>query len=167
MNLKTTSILFLILALLAVFCGCTATTGPTPPATVLTLEPITPLKTTTLITPLPVNEVARIKVDHFGLNPATENVYEFVGTLQVDKGPYNSVQVVLRYPDTQEYSYDLGGMGGSNQTLKSFSLFPADRYMGTNPEKVIVLDGKRYGTEYRYENGVLAWIATSTTLLSP
>lgn len=121
----------------------------------------------TLITPLPVNEVARIKVDHFGLNPATENVYEFVGTLQVDKGPYNSVQVVLRYPDTQEYSYDLGGMGGSNQTLKSFSLFPADRYMGTNPEKVIVLDGKRYGTEYRYENGVLAWIATSTTLLSP
>jgi hypothetical protein len=167
MNLKTTSILFLILAMLAVFSGCTATTGPTPLATVITPEPITPVKTTTLVTPLPVSEIARIKVDHFGMNPATESIYEFVGTLQVNKGPYQSVQVILRYPDSQEYAYDMGGMGGSNATLRQFSLFPADRYKGTNPEKIIALDGKRYGTVYRYEDGVLVWIATPDNLVSP
>jgi hypothetical protein len=163
MNLKTSCILILFLAAMAVLSGCTATTGPTPPAKVLTPEPITSLKTTTLITPLPVNEIARIRVDHFGMNPSTETVYEFVGKLQVDDGPFQSVQVVLRYPDSQEYSFDLGGMGGSNTTLKPFSLFPDDRYKGTNPEKIIVLDGKRYSTVYRYENGVIYWIATAGT----
>ena len=130
-------------------------------------DTITPVKTTTLITPLPVNEIARIRVDHFGMNPTTETIYEFVGKVQVNNGPYQSVQVILRYPDSQEYAYDAGGMGGANATLKPFSLFPADRYKGTNPEKIIVLDGKRYGTEYRYENGVIAWIATADTVLSP
>jgi hypothetical protein len=87
--------------------------------------------------------------------------------IHVNNGPYQSVQVILRYPDSQEYAYDAGGMGGANATLKPFSLFPADRYKGTNPEKIIVLDGKRYGTEYRYENGVIAWIATADTVLLP
>ncbi|MDD1685144.1 MAG: hypothetical protein LUQ19_04550 [Methanoregula sp.] len=162
MNLRTSCIPILLAGLVA-FSGCASTTGPTPPATVITPEPITPVKTTTLITPLPANEIARIKVDHFGMNPSTETVYEFVGTLMVSGGPYQSVQVILRYPDSQEYAFDLGGMGGSNQTLKPFSLFPADRYKGTNPEKIISLDGKRYATEYRYENGLIAWIATTST----
>jgi hypothetical protein len=40
--------------------------------------------------------------------------------------------------------------------------------MGTNPEKIIALDGKRYSTVYRPENGVsAAWIATTDTLISP
>jgi hypothetical protein len=163
MNSTTACLILLLLAGLVAFSGCASTTGPTPPATVMTPEPITPLKTTTLITRLPVNEIARIKVDHFGMNPSTETIYEFVGTLQVNDGPYQSVQVILRYPDGQEYAYDLGGMGGSNQTLKPFFLYPADRYKGTNPDKIIVLDGKRYATVYRYENGVIAWIATSGT----
>jgi hypothetical protein len=168
MNLKTTClILILLLAGLVAFSGCTGTTGPTPPATVLTPEPITPVKTTTIITRLPSNEIARIKVDHFGMDPSTETVYEFVGKVQVNNGPYRSVQVVLRYPDSQEYTYDAGGMGGSNATLKEFALFPADRYKGTNPEKIIVLDGKRYATVYRYENGNLVWIATSDKPASP
>jgi hypothetical protein len=101
------------------------------------------------------------------MNPATETIYEFVGKVQVNNGPFRSVQVILLYPDSQEYAYDAGGMGGANATLKPFSLFPADRYKGTNPEKIIVLDGKRYGTVYRYENGVIAWIATADTVLSP
>jgi hypothetical protein len=167
MNSTTACLILIILAGFVAFSGCASTTGPTPPATVMTPEPITPLKTTTLITRLPVNEIARIKVDHFGMNPSTETIYEFVGTLQVNDGPYQSVQVILRYPDSQEYAYDLGGMGGSNQTLKPFSLFPADRYKGINPDKIIALDGKRYATVYRYENGVIAWIATSDTLPSP
>lgn len=167
MNLSASGILILtILAVLGACSGCSGTTGPTPPPTILTPEPITPLGTTTLITRLPVNEIARIKVDHFGMNPSTETIYEFTGTLQVSDGPYRSVQVILRYPDSQEYVYDLGGMGGPNQTLKPFSLFPADRYKGTNPDKIIVLDGKRYSTLYRYEDGILAWIATSDTLWS-
>jgi len=86
--------------------------------------------------------------------------YEFVGKVQINNGIYQSVQVILQYPDSQEYSYDVGGMGGSNQTIKEFSLFPADRYKGTNPEKIIALDGKRYATAYKYENGLIAWVAT-------
>lgn len=167
MNLNANCILILFLAVMVAFCGCTATTGPTPPAKVLTPEPVTPLKTTTLITPLPSNEVARIRVDHFGMNPSTETVFEFVGNVQVNNGPYQSVQVVLRYPDGQEYPFFLGGMGGSNQTRKEFSLFPADRYKGINPDKIIVLDGRRYATEYRYENGVIFWIATSGSVIMP
>ena len=156
-------LLLLLLSGMAVLSGCAATTGPTPPATVMTPEPITPVKTTTMITRLPSNEIARIKVDHFGMNPSTESIYEFVGTLQVSDGPYQSVQVILRYLDSQEYAYDLGGMGGANATLKPFYLYPADRYKGTNPEKIISLDGKRYATEYRYENSLIAWVATTST----
>jgi hypothetical protein len=167
MNLKTFGIfLLLILAVSVAFSGCTATTGPTPQRAVITPEPLTPLKTTTPITPLPVGEIARIKVDHFGMDPTTATVYEFVGKVQINNGMYQSVQVILRYPDSQEYSYDVGGMGGSNQTIKEFSLFPADRYKGTNPEKIISLDGKRYATAYRYENGLIAWVATTDNPLN-
>jgi hypothetical protein len=168
MNPKQTSFfIILILAGLLAFSGCTATTGPTPQAAVMTPEPLTPVKTTTLITPLPANEIARIKVDHFGMNPSTESIYEFVGKTQVNGGPYQSVQVILRYPDSQEYTYDLGGMGGSNATIKPFSLFPADRYKGTNPEKIIALDSKQYGTVYRNENMVDFWIAKADNMISP
>lgn len=168
MNLRIPGfVLLLLLAGLAAFSGCTGTTGASPPTTVMTPDTITPLTTATLVTRLPVSEIARIKVDYFGMNPATESIYEFVGRVQVNDGVYQSVKVTLRYPDSQEYSDDLGGMGGSNQTIKPFSLFPADRYRGTNPEKIIVLDGKSYATVYRYENGAISWVATSDTMASP
>ncbi len=166
MNLRTTCILPILLAGLLAFSGCTATTGPTPQATVLTPEPVTPLTTTTPVTPLPVGEVARIKVDHFGMNPSTGSIYEFIGKVQVNGGPYQSVQVILRYPDSQEYPYDIGGMGGANQTIKPFFLYPADRYKGTNPEKIIVLDGKQYDTKYSNDNGIDLWIAKTDNLIA-
>lgn len=167
MNLKTTSLLLLILAGLVAFSGCTSTTGPAPQTPVMIPDPITPVKTTLLVTPLPVNEVARITVDHFGMNPSTGTVYEFTGKVQVNNGPYQSVQVILRYPDSQEYAFDAGGMGGANATLKPFYLYPADRYKGTNPEKIIALDGKPYGTVYRYKDGVIAWVATTDNTVLP
>jgi hypothetical protein len=166
MNLKTTCILFILLAGLLAFSGCTATTGPTPQATVMTPEPVTPLTTTTPITPLPVGEAARIKVEHFGMDPSAGTIYEFIGKVQVSGGPYQSVQVILRYPDSQEYAYDVGGMGGANQTIKPFFLYPADRYKGTNPEKIIVLDGKKYGTVYDYDNSIVVWIAKTDNVVS-
>jgi hypothetical protein len=167
MTLKTICISLILLAGLLAFAGCTATTGPTPAAAVMTPEPITPVKTTTPITPLPANEIARIKVDHFGTDPDTGTIYEFKGKVQIREGPYKSVQVHLLYPDKQEYSYDLGGMGGANATIKEFTLFPADRYKGTNPEKIIVLDGMRYGTAYKYEDGLIAWVATPENVVFP
>ncbi len=39
--------------------------------------------------------------------------------------------------------------------------------MGTNPDKIIALDGKRYATTYRYENGVISWVAKRENLLAP
>lgn len=167
MTPKTICIFLLLLAGLLACAGCTATTGPTPTATVMTPEPITPVKTTIPITPLPANEIARIKVDHFGPDPDTGTIYEFKGKVQIREGPYTSVQVLLLYPDKQEYTYDVGGMGGANATIKEFSLFPADRYKGTNPEKIIVLDGMRYGTVYKYEDGLIAWVATPDNAVSP
>lgn len=160
MKPKAIFIILTIVAMLVVLSGCTATTGPTPQTTVLTPEPLTPLTTTTPITPLPTNEIARIKVDHFGMDTTTATVYEFRGKVQVRDGAYTSVQVVLRYPDSQEYSFDAGGMGGANPVIREFALFPADRYKGASPEKIIVLDGKRYATTYLYENGAIAWVAT-------
>jgi hypothetical protein len=167
MDLKTIAIILLIIAGMAAFSGCTSTTGPTPQAKVLTPDTITPVKTTILITPLPVNEIARIEVDHFGMNPSTETVYEFVGKIHVNDGPYQSVKVILRYPDTQEYPYDAGGMGGANATLKPFYLYPADRYKGTNPEKIVELDGKRYGTVYNYNEGVISWVSRTDNEIIP
>jgi len=158
-------LLSLIVILLVVSSGCTTTTAPAPQTTVPVEDTIMPHPTATLVTRVPESEVARIVVGHFGMDPSTETVYEFVGTVGIGGGVYRSVEVVLRYPDTQEYVYEAGGMGGANQTIKPVFLFPADRYRGTNPEKIVVLDGKRYGTVYRYENGVLAWVATSDTLI--
>ncbi|MGB9177174.1 MAG: hypothetical protein WCB46_10630 [Methanoregula sp.] len=166
MNLKTTGILLLILAGLVAFSGCSAP-GPTPQTTLMAPEPISPVKTMTPATLLPVGEIARIQVDYFGMDPSTGTVYEFRGNVMVDDGVYQSVQVILRYPDTQEYAYDAGGMGGANVTLKPVYLYPADRYTGTNPRKIITLDGKRYGTVYHYENGVTEWVATTDTVISP
>jgi hypothetical protein len=165
MDLKTTGIILIIIAGMAAFAGCTAT-GPTPQAAVMTPDTITPVKTPILVTPLPVGEVARIEVDHFGMNPSTETVYEFVGKIHVNEGPYQSVKVILRYPDTQEYTYDAGGMGGANATVKPFYLYPADRYKGTNPEKIVELDTKRYGTVYNYDSGVISWISRTNNEIS-
>jgi hypothetical protein len=164
MNPESTVVILIILAGLVACAGCTGSPGFAPPLTVLTPDPVTPVRTTTLVTPLPSTEIARITVDHFGMNPATESIYEFVGTVQVNKGPNQTVQVTLRYPDTQQYAYEAGGMGGSDPTRKPFYLYPADRYKGTNPEKIIVLNGTRYATVYRYENGVIAWIAAPDNL---
>ncbi len=166
MDLNRICILLLLTAVAAASAGCTGSPG-TPATTVPTPETITPLKTTaTLITRLPASEVARITVDHFGWDPSNADVYEFIGKVQVDDGPYSSVKVILRYPDTQEYVYNAGGMGGSNPTIKPFYLYPDGRYEGTNPEKIIELDGKRYATTYRYDNGVLAWEAMRTNLIN-
>ena len=166
MNLKTIIILILVVALPAAFSGCTATTGPTPQSAVLTPEPVTPVKTTIPITPLPAGEIARIKVGHFGMDKDTATIYEFLGDVQVNNGPYHAVQVILLYPDGQEYASDIGGMGGANATIKPFYLYPDNRYKGTNPEKIIVLDGKKYGTAYRNENTVDFWIATADNPLN-
>jgi hypothetical protein len=168
MDLKTIGIILLIIAAMAAFSGCTGTTGPAQQTPVLTPDSITPVRTSTLVTAIPANEIAQIKVNTFGLDPSNGDIYEFLGTVQVNEGTYQSVQVILRYPDSQEYVYDAGGMGGSNQTIKPFFLYPSDHYMGTNPEKIIALDGNRYTTVYRPENGVpAAWIATPDTLISP
>jgi hypothetical protein len=167
MNLKTIGLFhLLILAALVASSGCTATTGPTLAAAVMTPEPLTPVKTTTPVTPLPVGEIARIKVDHFGMDETTATIYEFVGRVQIDNGPYQSVQVVLQYSDGQEYVYDAGGMGGANATIKSFYLYPDNRYNGKDFEKIIVLDGKKYGTKYNYDKGSIAWVATNDNLLN-
>src|SRR5512137_2181663 len=101
MNAGTTLIIIiLILAGTITFSGCTGASGPAPQAAVLIPDTITPLRTTPIVTRHPSSEIARITVGHFGMNPATGSIYEFAGTVQVNDGPYRSVQVILRYPDS-------------------------------------------------------------------
>ena len=90
-DLKITVLLLIMIVALVAFSGCTRAPGATPPKTVMVPDTINPVKTTTVITPLPAREIARIRVDQFGMNPATGTIYEFVGKVQVNNGPYQSV----------------------------------------------------------------------------
>src|SRR5512138_1896481 len=98
MNPRILLIPCILIAVLVAFSGCTGSpAAPTP--VVPTPDTITPVKTTpVLVTRLPASEVARITVGHFGLDPSNANVYEFIGKVQVDDGPYRSVRVILKYP---------------------------------------------------------------------
>jgi hypothetical protein len=57
-------------------------------------------------------------------------------------------------------------MGGANATIKPFYIYPDKRYNGKDFEKIIVLDGKKYGTQYNYDKGAIAWIATTGNSLN-
>jgi hypothetical protein len=86
--------------------------------------------------------------------------------VSVYNGVYDAVRVIIMYADGQHYSYDAGGMGGSNATVKPFYLFPDKRYAGQNPEYYIQLGDTVYSTQYEYGNGGIIRIATSADALA-
>jgi len=80
----------------------------------------------------------------FGFDPTTGIVYSFKGDVSINSGTYNSVQVIIRYPNSQTYNYDAGPMGGSNPTIKPFFIFPDTRYKNDEPTFYIQLDKNKY-----------------------
>jgi hypothetical protein len=167
MKYGTAGFFCIVLAATLVTSGCLQAPAGSSTGSIPTVTPLAtaPVLTPVLETALPRVELARLQVDHFGLDPSGGNVYEFTGKVSISSGVYRSVAIIIRYPDGQEYSYDAGGMGGSNATIKPFFLYPGDHYRGQDPQKIIQLDSKRYGTVYRYENGVLAWVVATNTVL--
>ena len=168
MKYGTTGIFCIILAATLVTSGCLQAPAGSSTVSIPTETPLAtaPVPTPVLETAVPRVELARLQVDQFGLDPSAGNVYEFTGKVSISSGVYRSVVIIIRYPDRQEYSYDAGGMGGSNATIKPFFLHPGDHYRGQNPQQIIQLDNQRYGTVYRYENGMLTWIVTTDTVLT-
>ena len=74
----------------------------------------------------------------------TGSIFSFKGDVSINSGTYNSVQVIIRYPDTMEYNYDAGPMGGSNPTKKPFYIYPDNRYTYEKPTYFIKLDENKY-----------------------
>ena len=99
---------------------------------------------TTVVTPVPTFEIASLQSEGFGYDPTTSIVYEFNGVLRTYEGVYQDVMVILRYPDKDEYSLDLGGMGGANFTKRDVQIVLNDRVRNMTPRFFIQLDKTEY-----------------------
>jgi hypothetical protein len=105
---------------------------------------VTPEVTEAEITPVPTYEVARILSKGFGYDPTAAIIYQMNGNVAIPSGIYDSVTVILRYPDKDEYHLDVGGMGGANFTRKDFKVILNDRVRDEEPEYFIRLDNREY-----------------------
>lgn len=153
-------VLLLIIALLAA--GCTGKSGAAPEGPPAPAEPaMTTFAQQTAVTAVPARDLASIRSDGFRTDPNTGTLYEFTGNVLVHEGVYSSVEVQLRYPDGTTYSYNAGGMGGSNVTVRPFFLYPDPRYQTVTPDYRIVLYGIPYSAGYRYDNGKILRVATT------
>jgi hypothetical protein len=107
----------------------------TPPPTIVT---------TAVVTPVPTYEIASIQSEGFGFDPTSSIVYEFNGELRTYAGVFQSVWVILRYPDKDEYPLNLGGMGGANFTKKDVQIVLNARVKNMTPRFFIRLDQTEY-----------------------
>jgi hypothetical protein len=95
-------------------------------------------------TPVPPRALAQILSKGFGYDPTKNNVYQMNGNIEITTGVYDSVGVIIRYPDRDTYQIDVGGMGGSNITRKDFRIVLHDRVSNQTPNFFV-----RFGsTEY-------------------
>ena len=95
-------------------------------------------------TPVPPGELAQIYSRGFGYDPTANIVYQMNGEVHIEGGLYDSVGVILRYPDKDEYQIDVGGMGGDNFTRKEFKLILNDRVINQTPAYFIRLGSTEY-----------------------
>ena len=112
----------------------------------LIAEITTPVPETTvlMVTPEPPREIASLVSEGIGYDPTTMTSWEFNGKLAVNYGVYQSVVVTLRYPDKDEYSLDLGGMGGANFTKRDVQVIMNPRVEKMVPRYFIRLDSTEY-----------------------
>jgi hypothetical protein len=107
---------------------------PTPEVTILYAE----------ITPVPTYEVARIESEGFSYDPTSQTIYQLNGQVRIAFGIFDSVKVIVRYPDNDEYYLDVGGMGGANYTKKDFKVILNSRVEMQDPSYFIRLDNEEY-----------------------
>jgi hypothetical protein len=160
-------VFFCLLIFITGITGCTSTNSPVSPVATTSVPAVAMTQPTaasgTVITAVPVTELARIQQDLLGLGSGSGSLYQLQGRLSISGGAYKSVRVIMRYPDGTEYVSDAGSMGGASPVLKTFTIYPDSRYEGQAPEFFISLDGTRYEATYRYTDGKIFRIATSDT----
>jgi len=108
--------------------------APTPEVTAMQAE----------ITPVPTWEVARIESEGFRYDPTSQTIYQLNGLVRITSGIFDSVRVIVRYPDKDEYVLDVGGMGGANYTKKDFKIILNPRVENQEPAYFIRLDNNEY-----------------------
>ena len=108
---------------------------------------ITRIITVATPTPRPTYKVASVTNGQFSLDPTTNTIYQFNGNMVISRGAYEDVVIILRYPNYEEFSYDIGAMGGSNFTNKEFKVILNDRVKKLVPKYFVKLDGKEYPAE--------------------
>jgi len=96
------------------------------------------------VTPVPPRTLARILSRGFGYDPTASTVYQMNGKIEIENGIYDSVGIILRYPDNDTYQSDVGGMGGSNFTRKDFRIVIHDRLSNKTPGVFVRLDAGEY-----------------------
>jgi len=97
-------------------------------------------------TPVPTMAVAEIHSEGFGYDTTSETAYQVNGDVLVENGTYESVSVIVRYPDLDSYKIDVGGMGGRNFTRKEFKIVLNDRVRNETPAFFIKLGTVEYPT---------------------
>jgi hypothetical protein len=96
------------------------------------------------VTPVPPRALARILSRGLGYDPTAGTVYQMNGKIEIENGIYQSVGVILRYPDNDTFQSDVGGMGGSNFTRKDFRIVIHDRVNNQTPGLFVRLDAREY-----------------------
>jgi hypothetical protein len=96
------------------------------------------------VTPVPPRTLARILSRGFGYDPTKSTVYQMNGKIEIENGIYESVGIILRYPDNDTFQSDVGGMGGSNFTRKDFRIVIHDRMSNQTPGVFVRLDAGEY-----------------------
>jgi hypothetical protein len=96
------------------------------------------------VTPVPPRTLARILSRGFGYDPTKSTVYQMNGKIEIENGIYESVGIILRYPDNDTFQSYVGGMGGSNFTRKDFRIVIHDRVSNQTPDIFVRLDAGEY-----------------------
>lgn len=96
------------------------------------------------VTPVPPRTLARILSRGFGYDPTKSTVYQMNGKIEIENGIYQSVGIILRYPDNDTFQSDVGGMGGSNFTRKDFRIVIDDRMSNQTPGVFVRFDSREY-----------------------
>ena len=96
------------------------------------------------VTPVPLRTLARILSRGFGYDPTKSTVYQMNGKIEIENGIYESVGIILRYPDNDTYQSDVGGMGGSNFTRKDFRIVIHDRLSNQTPGVFVRLNSREF-----------------------
>jgi hypothetical protein len=152
-------LLFILFILMLIFAaGCTSS-APIPVASPVTTPTPQVIYITVTVTVTPTlqttpKEMAYLQSVDCGLDPSSQTVYHCKGKVSIKNAMYSFVQVILMYPDGQTYSYDVGGMGGSDATLKPFFTYPDNRYIDDTPRFFVKLGDNQFPVTMSGSEGI-------------